>query len=70
MASLPVWAGLLTPQGKCLFDFIIWDDGDDLLIDCEDEAADDLVKRLPLSPAPLGIARDDSIMAVNWSEEA
>ena len=20
---LPVWAGLLTPQGKCLFDFIV-----------------------------------------------
>jgi folate-binding Fe-S cluster repair protein YgfZ len=30
---LPVWAGLLTPQGKCLCDFIIWDDGDDLLLD-------------------------------------
>jgi folate-binding Fe-S cluster repair protein YgfZ len=21
---LPVWAGLLTPQGKALFDFIVW----------------------------------------------
>ena len=21
---LPVWAGLLTPQGKTLFDFIVW----------------------------------------------
>ena len=26
--DLPVWAGLLTPQGKCLFDFIVWVDGD------------------------------------------
>ena len=42
---LPVWAGLLTPQGKCLFDFLVWDDGDDLLLDCEAEAADDLVRR-------------------------
>ena len=33
--DLPVWAGLLTPQGKCLFDFIVWADGDDLLLDCE-----------------------------------
>ena len=38
---LPVWAGLLTPQGKCLFDFIVWADGDDLLLDCEAAAADD-----------------------------
>ena len=46
--ALPVWAGLLTPQGKCLFDFIVWDDGDDLLIDCEAAAADDLRKRLAI----------------------
>ena len=39
---LPVWAGLLTAQGKCLFDFIVWGDGDDLLLDCEADAADDL----------------------------
>ena len=29
--TLPVWAGLLAPQGKALFDFIVWADGDDLL---------------------------------------
>jgi folate-binding protein YgfZ len=44
----PLWAGLLTPQGKALFDFILWADGDDVLIDCEAEAAGDLVKRLTL----------------------
>ncbi len=33
--ALPVWAGLLSAQGKCLFDFLVWADGDDLLIDCE-----------------------------------
>ena len=31
--KLPVWAGLLTPQCKCLFDFLVWADGDDLLLD-------------------------------------
>ncbi|MFL6775340.1 MAG: folate-binding protein, partial [Sphingomicrobium sp.] len=41
--TLPVWAGLLSPQGKCLFDFIVWDDGEDLLLDCQAEAADELV---------------------------
>ncbi len=46
--ELPVWAGLLTPQGKCLFDFVVWGDGDDLLLDCEADAADDLIKRLSL----------------------
>ena len=46
--ELPVWAGLLTPQGKCLFDFLVWEDGDDLLLDCEADAADDLIKRLSI----------------------
>ncbi|HEX6374461.1 MAG TPA: folate-binding protein [Allosphingosinicella sp.] len=44
----PLWAGLLTPQGKALFDFILWADGDDVLIDCEREAAGDLAGRLTL----------------------
>ncbi|MBC2665816.1 folate-binding protein YgfZ [Novosphingobium flavum] len=45
---LPVWAGLLSPQGKVLFDFIVWPAGRDLLLDCEAEAAEALVKRLSL----------------------
>jgi folate-binding protein YgfZ len=66
--ELPVWAGLLTPQGKCLFDFIVWGDGDDLLLDCEGEAVDDLIKRLSLYRLrrKIAIARDDSL-AVHWS---
>jgi len=65
---LPVWAGLLTPQGKCLFDFIIWDDEDDLLLDCEAEAADDLIKRFIIYRLrrPIRIERDPSL-AVHWS---
>src|SRR3954449_4730207 len=67
--ELPVWAGFLTPQGKCLFDFIVWADGDDLLIDCEAEAADDLIKRLTIYRLrrPITIARDPSV-AVHWSK--
>lgn len=45
---LPVWAGLLTPQGKCQFDFIVWAEGKDLLLDCEADAADELVRRLAI----------------------
>src|SRR5438270_6136380 len=65
---LPVWAGLLTPQGKCLFDFIIWEDDDDLLLDCEAAAADDLIKRLSMYRLrrPITIERDPSL-AVHWS---
>lgn len=66
--SLPAWAGLLTAQGKCLFDFLVWDDGADLLLDCEAAAADALVQRLALYRLrrPIGIARDEE-SAVHWS---
>jgi folate-binding protein YgfZ len=66
--ELPVWAGLLTPQGKCLFDFLVWDDGDDLLLDCEAEAAEDLIKRLSIYRLrrPIRIELDPSV-AVHWS---
>jgi len=69
--QLPVWAGLLTAQGKCLFDFLIWPDGDDLLLDCEKEAAADLVKRLSVYRLrrPIRIELDDGL-AVHWSVEA
>jgi len=65
--DLPVWAGLLTPQGKCLFDFIIWSEGQDLLLDCEAEAADDLIKRLSVYRLrrPIRIERDESL-AAHW----
>jgi folate-binding protein YgfZ len=46
--ELPVWAALLTPQGKVLFDFVVWSGGDDLLIDCESAQAAALVKRLTI----------------------
>jgi folate-binding protein YgfZ len=67
---LPVWAGLLTPQGKTLFDFLVWADGDDLLIDCEAAQADALVRRLTLYRLrrPIVIGRDDSL-AVHWSAD-
>lgn len=46
---LPVWTALLSPQGKVLFDFLVWPDGlDSLLIDCEAAQADALAKRLTL----------------------
>ena len=68
--ELPVWAGLLTPQGKCLFDFIVWQDGDDLLLDCEADAADDLIRRLTIYRLRRAIAiKRDPSLAVHWSNE-
>jgi len=67
---LPVWAGLLTPQGKCLFDFFVWAEGDDLLLDCEATAADDLIRRLAIYRLrrPIRIERDPSL-AVHWAKD-
>ena len=64
---LPVWGGLLSAQGKCLFDFIVWGEGDDLLLDCEAAVADELVKRLSMYRLrrAITIARDDTL-AVHW----
>lgn len=64
----PLWAGLLTAQGKALFDFILWAEREDVLIDCEAEQADALARRLTLYRLrrAIGIARDDSL-AVQWS---
>ena len=66
----PLWAGLLTAQGKALFDFILWADGDDVLIDCEAEQAEALARRLTLYRLrrPIAIAREPSLF-VHWSKD-
>jgi folate-binding protein YgfZ len=64
----PVWAGLLSAQGKALFDFILWQDGEDILIDCESAQADALARRLMLYRLrrPITIARDGEL-CIHWS---
>jgi folate-binding protein YgfZ len=66
----PLWAGLLTAQGKALFDFILWADGEDVLVDCEREAAGDLAKRLTLYRLrrPITIEREPTL-CVHWSRD-
>ncbi len=65
--TLPVWAALLTPQGKCLFDFLVWADGDDRLIDCEASRVDALIRRLTLYRLrrAITISRDTTV-GVHW----
>lgn len=67
----PLWAGLLTPQGKALFDFILWVDGEDVLVDCEREAAGDLAKRLTIYRLRRRIAIDrEPTLCVHWALDA
>jgi hypothetical protein len=66
----PRWAGLLTPQGKALFDVILWADGEGALIDCEALRAELLARRLAMYRLrrPITIEpRPD--LAVHWASE-
>ncbi len=66
--ALPVWAGLLSAQGKVLFDFLVWADGADILLDCEAETASALIRRLSLYRLRRRIAiAPDPELAVHWS---
>lgn len=68
--ELPVYAALLSAQGKAMFDFLVWDDGDALRLDCEAAIAPDLVKRLSLyrlrRQIDIGV---DEAVGVHWSPE-
>lgn len=65
---LPCYAALLSAQGKHLFDFLVWPDTAGLLLDCEADQADALVKRLSMYRLrrKIAIACDDSL-SVHWS---
>lgn len=68
--NLPVWAALLSAQGKALFDFLIWGDEGDVLIDCEREAAEALTKRLTLYRLRRAITiAAEPDLAVHWAPE-
>jgi folate-binding protein YgfZ len=66
-ADAPRWAALLTPQGKALFDFILWADGDAVLIDCEAAQAEALARRLALYRLRRPITIEPAPGAVHWS---
>ena len=68
--ALPIWTGLLSPQGKVLFDFLIWPGADgSLLLDCEAERADALAKRLSLYRLRRQIVIErDPELGVHWRD--
>ncbi|WP_375402041.1 YgfZ/GcvT domain-containing protein [uncultured Sphingomonas sp.] len=63
----PLWTGLLTPQGKALFDFILWDDRGDILIDCEAAQADALAAKLSGYRLRRAVAIERDELTVHWS---
>lgn len=70
-SDLPIWSGLLSPQGKTLFDFLVWPAGNgELILDCEKDTADELVKRLSLYRLrrKVAIERDDAL-AIHWQQQ-
>ena len=66
----PVYAALLSAQGKAMFDMLVWRDGPAVLLDCEATVAEELARRLSLYrlrrklEIAVGPAR-----AVMWSDE-
>ncbi|KTF69863.1 YgfZ/GcvT domain-containing protein [Sphingomonas sp. HT-1] len=63
----PQWAGLLTPQGKALFDFLLWADGDAILIDCDATVQESLVRRLSMYRLRRAISIEPIDAGVHWS---
>ncbi|WP_342248577.1 CAF17-like 4Fe-4S cluster assembly/insertion protein YgfZ [Sphingomonas sp. OTU376] len=66
----PQWAALLTPQGKALFDFILWADGDSILVDCEATQREALVRRLSIYRLRRPITIEPMEGGVHWSPNA
>lgn len=70
--ALPAYAALLSAQGKTLFDLIVWPGAPhELLLDCEADIADELVKRLSMYRLrrKLAISRDEGV-AVHWAPQS
>ena len=68
---LPVYAALLSAQGKTMFDLIVWPGGErDLLLDCEAAHAGELVRRLSLYRLRRKLdIRVDETVAVHWRKQ-
>ncbi len=64
---------LLTPQGKILFDFMIWRDGEGFVIETDVSQREALLKRLTMyrlrAPVTLTAMAEDGV-TVSWGEDA
>ncbi len=66
----PQWAGLLTAQGKALFDFLLWADGETILIDCESDQREALIRRLSLYRLRRAITIEATDGGIHWARES
>ncbi|WND02897.1 hypothetical protein QGN29_00785 [Temperatibacter marinus] len=69
----PLYAAFLTPQGKYLFDFILYELDDAILVDCELSRAEDLWKRLMMfklrAKVEIGNLSDESRIWALWGDD-
>ena len=73
-ARSPKWGALLSAQGKCLFDFVLWGYGEtpdgDVFIDCEASAARQLAQRLAIyklrRAISINVFPEDAELGVHW----
>lgn len=70
--TLPVYAGLLTAQGKHLFDMIVHEGGGELLLDVAATRADALAKRLGMYKLRRAVTIDasDASVFARWDDPA
>ena len=70
--ALPVYAGLLTAQGKPMFDMIVHEGGGELLLDVDAGAADALAKRLGMYKLRRAVTIDasDASVFARWDDPA
>lgn len=63
---------LLTPQGKILFDFLIWRTTDGFAIECDASQREALIRRLTMYKlrAAVTLAAGEAGVTVNWGETA
>jgi folate-binding protein YgfZ len=68
----PLYAGLLSPQGKALFDMILHADGDDILIDVAAARAEALARRLAMYKLRKAVTITPTALVVmaGWGEDA
>lgn len=65
----PQWAALLTPQGKALFDMVLWADGEAVLVDVEASQAEALARRLTLYRLRRALTIEPASGAVHWARD-
>lgn len=70
--ATPGFGALLTPQGKILFDFLLFAENGAFVIDCRREIAPELVKRLGFYKlrAKVDVSEADDMCVVAWWGEA